>query len=292
VLDQITANVYAGYTEFKDPRAQGDIAGGGTKKAITNFSKQSRLRLMKLIRSLCAPPDFHITLTYPCFYPADSEEWKRHLHNFRRQVTRVFPGYWGIWKLEDQVRGAPHFHIMGSLGPEVREKMKKYDVYKSLRAIWYSIVGSGYYSHLKIGTHVRDLRGEGGAKHAMYLTSYVFKTENAENLPEWARPGRFWGIHNKQNMPPCEWQTVQLDLDRAVWLKRLVKRWLKRKARQYSRRLNSKRSYSIFCDPELTRKILYWILGPYQLQRWRSDREYANLYFYDLKNEWVDDCPF
>jgi hypothetical protein len=292
-MNNLTAVIYPGYTAIMDSRSQGLIAGGGTKKAVSGFSKQSRLRLMKLIRSLSVPPDFHVTLSYPSFYPADSETWKRHLDNFRRAVVRAFPEFWAIWKLEPQKRGAPHFHLMCSLGAEVREKMKKADVYKVLRSIWYEVVGSGDWKHFLKGAQVQDLRGAGQAKRAMYLADYVFKVENGKDLPGWARPGRFWGVLNRASFPPCEWQTVDLELGRAVWLKRLVKRWLKRQSRQYSRRLNSMYSYSVFCDPELIRKALYWILGQsYQLQRWRSDRDYANLYFYDPKKECLDGAPF
>jgi len=292
LLDQITANVYAGYTEFKDPRAQGECAGGGPKKAISTFSKQSRLRLMKWIRSLSEPPDFHVTLTYPAFYPANADEWKKHLDNFRREVERIFPGYWAIWKLEPQKRGAPHFHLMCSLGADAK-KMKAGDIYRILRAVWYRIVGTSYWNHFLKGVQVEDLRDDGRKKHAMYVSKYVFKTEDAKSLPGWSRPGRFWGIHKRENMPPCEWQSVQLDLGRAVWLKRLVKRWLKRQSRKYSRRLDSMQSFSIFCDPELTRKILYWILGPYQLEHWLSNSDYGDVYFYDPKSGLVpDESPF
>lgn len=289
----LTLNLYQGYTSVSDPREKGSSKkGGGIRGVITGFSKQSRLRLMKMLRSLNDSPDFMITLTYPKHYPADADEWKRHLDNFRRRVSETFPGFWAMWKLEPQKRGAPHFHLMGSFGKEA-ENMGKSDLYKLLRVIWYRIVGSGDGNHFLKGVQVEDLRGAGHKKQSIYVSKYVGKTQELEKLPGWARPGRFWGIHNRGNMPPYAWESVNLKLSHAVWLKRLVKRWLRRETRQYSRRLSYQNSYSVFCPPELMRKILYWILGPYQLESWKSDRDFGDVCFYDPVNGLqLDFSPF
>jgi len=287
----LNVQVRPGYASISDPREKARTKGGGKRGVIRDFSKQARLRLMKKLMSLSQAPKHFVTLTYPAVYPADSSEWKNHLDNFFRVLHDRFPGHWFVWKLEPQKRGAPHFHLMGDLGIE----LDAVGIYRLLRAIWSEVVGAtgeNGRKHFFRGVQVENLQDSGHKKTSIYISKYVGKPQDVENMPEWSRPGRFWGVSNRKNMPAFQWDQITLPQSCAVWLKRLVKRWMKRRSRRYSRQLSTQHSYSIFSHPELMRKILFWILGPYQFQRWRSDREYANLYFYDSKNEWVDDCPF
>jgi hypothetical protein len=283
---------YAGYSSVSDPREKGRAKGGGKRGAITGFSRQSQLRLIKKLMALSQTPRHFVTLTYPAQYPADPDEWYRHLENFLRLLDYHFPDNWFYWKKEPQKRGAPHFHLIGDLGVNMNEA----GIYRLLRVMWWQVVGAtgeNGRKHFYQGTQVRNIEEDGHKKTSNYVSKYVGKTQVTEDLPEWARPGRFWGVHNKKNVPAFQWEEVRLSLDFAVWLKRLVRRWMKRRSRRYSRRLSTQYSYSLFSHPELMRKILFWILGPYQLERWRSDQDYGDVYFYDPENGSVADfAPF
>ena len=281
-----------GYACVSDPREKERAKGGGKRGVIKDFSKQARLRLMKKLMSLSQAPKHFITLTYPAVYPADASEWKRHLHNFFRALHEKYPEHWFVWKLEPQERGAPHFHLMGDLGV----RMDAASIYRLLRVIWWEVVGAtgdNGRKHFLRGVQVENLEDSGHKKTSNYISKYIGKPQNAEDMPEWSRPGRFWGISNRKNMPAFQWEQISLELSCSVWLKRLVRRWMKRRSRRYSRRLSTQHSYSIFAHPELMRKILFWILGPYQLERWRSDQDHGDVLFYSPENGLVADfAPF
>lgn len=68
---------------------------------------------MELIASILRDaelPNF-VTLTYPAKFPTVSRA-KRDLKVFQQRLIRRFPGSGGIWKLEPQERGAPHYHLL------------------------------------------------------------------------------------------------------------------------------------------------------------------------------------
>lgn len=285
--------IYCGFSSVTDPREQLREKGGGKRGVIKDFSRQARLRLMKKLMSLSQPPRHFITLTYPAVYPADPDEWKRHLDSFFKRLNRLFPDNWFLWKLEPQERGAPHFHLIGDLFGDPSVYMKESEIYGLLRPIWYQVVGAtgeNGRKHFLKGVQAKNVENGGHKKLSNYTSKYIGKVQLTKDLPEWARPGRFWGINNRKNMPAFQWDNICLDISYAVWIKRMVRRWMKRRSRQYSRRMASQRSYSIFAPPELLRKILFWILGPFQLARWRSDQEFGDVYFYDPKNGLQLDC--
>jgi hypothetical protein len=247
---------------------------------------------MKKLLALSQPPIHLVTLTYPAVYPADASQWKTDLNNFFRILREQYPDHWFVWKLEPQKRGAPHFHLLGDLGV----RMDAASIYRLLRVIWWQVVGAtgeNGRKHFQRGVQVENLEDSGHKRTSNYVSKYVGKPQDAEDMPEWSHPGRFWGISNRVNMPAFQWEEIDLSLVFAVWIKRLVRRWLKRRSRRYSRRLSTQYSYSIFSHPELMRKILYWILGPYQLEHWRSDQDFGNMSFYTPENGLVVDfAPF
>lgn len=192
---------------------------GGNRSYVSGFSASSRLRLMRLLATLrrdCVP--IFVTLTYPSIWPTDPKQWKKHLDNFRRQLFRLYPGAALVWKLEAQKRGAPHFHCL------------LYGVYKIqpgfltwVSETWYRVVGSGDDKHLKAGTRVEYLRSHRGAMS--YAAKYMDKT--IDELPEeWGKPGRFWGVCGRGNLPVGEVVEVPLSWGESVsiqrWLRKLV----------------------------------------------------------------------
>jgi len=87
---------------------QGQV-GGGDRKEITGLSKASRQRLMFTARNLEGLTHF-LTATYPKEFPTDGETVKRQMANLRKWLVRR--GVGGLWFLEFQERGAPHFHVL------------------------------------------------------------------------------------------------------------------------------------------------------------------------------------
>ena len=199
---------------------------GGKRGEIKGFSSASRRRLIRFLFSLEKPPEVMVTLTYPGEWEVDYHKWKRDLDVFFKRVARKFSDYWFVWKLEFQKRGAPHFHLLGSFGDDVviNQALKEW-----VSRVWYEIVGSGDEKHLKAGTNVEVL--DSNKKVRAYVCKYISKEDmpKDENGKE-VKVGRWWG--KSGNIPARCVVSVQLEYDKWVMVRRLVKRWVKAKARQ------------------------------------------------------------
>lgn len=171
----------------RQPRVP-DIARG----RIDSFSRRSRSRLIqqcvKVDRSKQAGALF-VTLTYPSSWPADSSSWKRHLDSFWKRCQREYPHLSAIWKLEFQLRGAPHFHLLVYGQPFVPHAW--------IAEQWFEVVGSGDEAHRKAGTEVR--RVESYRHAAYYASKYLSKIQT--NGEGGAYVGRYWGVLGRRHIP-------------------------------------------------------------------------------------------
>lgn len=183
------------------------------RKEIRDFSAASRRRLQRKLATINEDeagglPDF-LTLTYPGEYSGDWQRWKRDLEAFRHALERKWPQVWGVWRLEFQKRGAPHFHALLWDGPqmvgmEVRdgatgkniviadgqnEHNKK--VFEWMSQTWYRIVGSGDAKHLLAGTRIEPIQTWNGVRY--YTSKYLAKLPEGGFCPV-AYTGRFWGV--------------------------------------------------------------------------------------------------
>lgn len=84
---------------------------GGRRSGISTFSKASRRRLLQMIARLNKTRTTFITLTYPEEFPLPSAA-KEHLRAFLERIRRRCGWVAGIWRMELQERGAPHFHLL------------------------------------------------------------------------------------------------------------------------------------------------------------------------------------
>jgi hypothetical protein len=141
---------------------------GGRRGRILRFSRQARARMVEHVnmykRQVVGRAVF-ITLTYPGTYPA-AREAKRHLDNFVKRLLRRFPDAGGVWRLEWQERGAPHFHLLiFGVG---------YIPWQWTAQAWYEVCGQLSEEHRKAGTETRRARSRRQALY--YLSKYLAKT--------------------------------------------------------------------------------------------------------------------
>lgn len=254
-----TVSIFPGYTDFRSASPVSSCPGKparGDRQKVTKFSRRSRTNFLKKVFSLFELPGVFVTLTYPGHYPAESSEWKRHLDNFSKELLRHFPGSWFFWKLEPQKRGAPHFHLMGSLGAG-NEGLSISLLRHFVAATWFRVVGSGDVRHFRAGTQVDFLKDASGKVQA-YVCKYVGKS-TCVSLPSWATPGRFWGIVGRKNLPAASCCHVQLTRESFYKLRRLVRRWLRRFSSSsfYADRLKSISSFFVL----LPRETFFCLLG-------------------------------
>lgn len=260
-LPEYQVSILNGYSEFKSPPLVNipENQGRGKRSKITQFSPRARKNMLKAIFGLSQYPSIFITLTYPRFYPADSQEWKRHLDNFFRDVRRKFPQAWFFWKLEPQKRGAPHFHLIGDLGSEI-----KIHIFRNyLAQLWFRIVDSKDTKHLNAGTQA-DYISDSIGKMRAYVCKYVGKADAECSFPEWSEPGRFWGRHGHENMPPVLITVANISEVEFTWIKRLVRRWLKHlshSSKKYANRLKSIPTFFLLSESATIKRIVEFVLG-------------------------------
>jgi hypothetical protein len=140
---------------------------------INEFSRRSRKRLIELTASLeltryrprkgrggCQYATF-LTLTYPDKYPS-AKTAKKHLQTFVKRMLRRkgFENASGLWRLEFQKRGAPHFHLILFNAPY----WDKRDVQKQ----WGEVIGFD-----DPFTKIEAIRTERGVMS--YVSKYVAK---------------------------------------------------------------------------------------------------------------------
>lgn len=144
-----------------------------------------------------------IELTYPSEFVGDWTRWKKDLDNWRRSMWDTFGAVLigGVWRLEAQRRGAPHYHILLWSRFDLESKRTILSLREVVAEKWFRIVGSGDEKHLRAGTRVKacdDKRG--GLEAAMrYLTKYVGKDATHPDSQVFNRSvGRYWGVWQKK----------------------------------------------------------------------------------------------
>jgi hypothetical protein len=139
-----------------------------------------------------------LTLTYPANYPGSWSTWKRQLDTWLKRLRRRYPAAAGVWKLEPQKRGAPHFHLLVIGTPFVAKSW--------LSESWYAAVGSNDPKHLVAGTNVQLAHSHRGV--LAYAAKYTAK---AQLLPaSWqGGVGRWWGVFNRAGLA-IEWERLPL----------------------------------------------------------------------------------
>jgi hypothetical protein len=165
-------------------------AGGGVRGKVKEWSKQSRSRCERHIRNVSEGAiKAFLTLTYPEDYSNDGKRIKRDLATMIKRLKRMGV-IDGIWFLEFQKRGAPHFHCFLSQWPNGGSD--------AVAKAWYEVVGSGDEKHLR--WHKGGLSGRPCLEwmrkpHAAsyYASKYAVKADQKTVPVLYQNVGRFWG---------------------------------------------------------------------------------------------------
>jgi len=235
-----------GLPEYKNP-------GGGIRGKVTGFSRESRKRLIEFMS--CVRNDgfkMFLTMTY------DDDSYMRRLGNqkadfeaFRKRFERGFPQFSAIWRVETQERKSgilkgtpvPHFHLIVYCNCEVKEewhdKLTKMFQEWGTKA-WQEIVSSTDKNHLIYGFHCTPVRNR---KQALsYIGKYIGKVDR-DKLSigrRWGRIGQFDSSASAK---------IRMDVEEIIILRRLIKRWLRNKNREFASRFAKGRivhGFSIF----------------------------------------------
>ncbi len=214
----------------EEEREQGQKRPSGKRGEIRGFSRKSRRRLLDLCSKLDHKrigrrkgqmyPAF-LTLTYGATFPSGAES-KKDLDSMLKWLERRSCRGCGIWRLEFQERGAPHYHLI-LLGVSYIAKEK-------IQAAWNKIIKED-----RVFTRIEGLQS---AKQAMgYVAKYVAKVpEEGQaqcgfNLGPYSTApstGRFWGVWQRKNLPMASKVKLEVRAETFYALRRAaakVRRW-------------------------------------------------------------------
>lgn len=172
---------------------------GGRRGVVREFSRASRRRLFQKFARLTPSRATFITLTYPDNYP-EVRDAKANLRAFLERIRRAYPESSGIWRLEFQKRGAPHFHIIFY--------NLKYIPFAVLRDAWKEIVGVSPDETLFINVRLIQSRKQVYS----YVSKYVAKVSTLFNKDAYSHAGRWWGIFNGPQLPFANRKYIQFRL--------------------------------------------------------------------------------
>lgn len=226
-----------------------------SRSYITEWSAKSKIRMMYRLATL----DWEnvtgvlemVTLTYPREFPGDGRDCKRHLQLFRKRYERKFGPIQGVWKMEFQRRGAPHFHLY--IG---RPVMPWKEFLLWARNAWFEIVGSGDLRHLDQGVRVdRQFCSKSRSVKAVawYFTKHQLHSGNKSyqnKVPkQFQNVGRFWGVWgmeaNEVEIELTPEQFVQIRRDLVKLRRAALKRSSARKPKAAGRLIGL---WALSCD--------------------------------------------
>lgn len=198
---------------------------------ISEFSRKSRKRMIQELSKIQRDTlPIMVTLTYPGEYSDNPKVWKNDLDNFLRRLSRKFKDAAGVWKLEPQKRGAPHFHLfVWGAGYA--------DLLSWVSLAWFQVVKSGDIRHLHAGTRVERVKSLSGSR--WYASKYLGKVVP----PEWGNAGRWWGIFQRDKLPYGKLVNVEVTQEKAVEFIRYMRRFARIRSRDY-------KSLTITCNPD------------------------------------------
>lgn len=200
-----------------------DVPHGKGRGDVTVFSRQSRMRLLRLLASVSPPATdgfrhrcTFLTLTAQLFY--HPRHFKKFLQTFFKRLGRKAPRLAIIWRLEYQKRGAPHVHCIIYNAPFIDKKW--------IQEAWGEIIGQE-----RPFTRIESIRSY---KHLMaYASKYAAKVDDrgfisstylteGVGVNEYGgeTAGRVWGVFNRVCLPFAEERTAVVPLDGSWWMLR------------------------------------------------------------------------
>ena len=225
-------------------------------RQILEFSRRSRATMLKA--ALFYP--WHelgrlglVTLTYPEKFPMNGREVKDHLRRLmRRWAQRWGQRPRGIWCLEFQQRGAPHFHAFVELPRRAFEidfdgctVIEQWGLSEWGRIVGFSTdrVTEQDHRNMRLRFNVSPAwyaAGKSAVRVAEYMADHSGKWIQKQPPPGYKNVGRFWGVLGRSS-PPVE---TEFCCERSYFVVRRVLRklaWKHRGTVTFRRPTNGRR---------------------------------------------------
>ena len=218
---------------------------------LRNLAGRPGWRLMTTLAKVDrrGPVPIFLTLTYPGQWEPDGRVWKEHLNRFWKKAVRRFEKLAAPWKLEPQMRLAPHFHALCFGVSRIP--------WQWVAVSWACIIhgvkapraggkngfpmgpgktGAAEFRHwldnvcklpeevkesIRVGTKIEKLRSWRGV--VSYVAKYLAKAVPGA----WERVGRYWGVIGRKDMPWSRAPENFVDYRTAVLMRRTARRYLR-----------------------------------------------------------------
>jgi len=213
--------------KFPSRRRTGVRYGGGIRGKIEGFSHAARRKMRYFTAKISRQSKaLHVCLTYPEEYPKDPTLWKAHLGSFLKRLDREYGKHAVIWRMEFQVRGAPHFHLLIFFSTFLPiSKSTLFEVRDFVASAWFEVCGKISEEHLEAGTSVERVRSLVG------LMKYMAKPETLQESQEGTEDpageglgvGRRWGAWNRKLLP-IDLEEVRVSEKDAFFVRRILRK--------------------------------------------------------------------
>jgi hypothetical protein len=115
------------------------------------------------------------------------------------------------------------------------------EFFEWLASSWYEVVGTDDLKHLEAGTNVTEARSWRGV--AAYVSRYMCRLDDCSRQIR----GRNWGVFNRRCIPWAKIVEVDLDVDTAYAIRRVMRRFLEKQlCRRYP--IRNACGMTLFCD--------------------------------------------
>lgn len=241
--------VYAGMTKVTMPFYRKPPEKPPQRGIIHGMSAKSRKRMLEGIAqwsNFDIGRAYFVTITYHEEYGVHFSAWKRDIELLEKRMKRSFSEMGGLWKLEFQTRGAPHFHLLVSGVDAVQSEMVEW-VTKN----WAEIAHSTSEYKGKYATNVRRVYSLRHAMHycAKYMTKDVplYVNPDSDGVLEPIPTGRIWAFFGKVNREPIV-EFLTSPKQAKQWRVGVITFLVKRGSRFADRlsRMDENRSWSVF----------------------------------------------
>lgn len=195
---------------------------------VTVFTKQSRLRLLRLLARV-EPPSIDgfrarvtfLTLTSKAYY--HPREFKRLMTVFFKRLGRKAPKLAIVWRLEYQKRGAPHVHCIVYNAPYIDKTW--------IRDSWGEVIGQELpftrIEMIKSYRHLMSYASKYAAKvESCGFNSVTYLTDGVGfEKYKGMSPGRVWGVFNRKFLPFDDELSASIPIDASWWMLRKYCTW-------------------------------------------------------------------
>jgi hypothetical protein len=210
------------------------------------------MRLVKTAEAIAWPADLlFIGLTY--HLPPDSVQLtKQHMESFKKRWIRAYDKPHGLWKLEFQRRGVPHYHLLLFCpSGESADTMRHW-----ISVNWWQVTGETTPEHLSAGTrceswHSKRSPGNYYAKHGSWRTK-----EYQNTCPAGDKPGRFWGAW----FIKPDWTEYEIPEKVFFIIRRILRRLKRSRRRLFCRRCLAR--HACYIPGKFDQRILTCPLRP------------------------------